>query len=115
MLRERLAVVVDGLSVMHPQTLRSPFLQSTIVGIGARYFFRQRLWVQVVFGIGRRDSTATVFLSNYETGEGGMAGVGVEILQKRMFVVDLSARMGGYGPESGDVTNVSLQIGLSFY
>ena len=115
MLRERLALVVDGVSVMHPETLHSRFAQSTIAGIGARLFFKRRFWAQAVVGKGRQDSVRTLVDVDGESGAGAMAGVGFEIRQGRRFVIDVSARMGGYGPPSGDVKNVSIQLGLNFY
>jgi hypothetical protein len=115
MLGERVALVVDGVSVMHPETGRSRLAQSTIAGIGARLFFKRRFWAQAVIGSGRQDSLRSLVDVDGESGSGAMGGVGFEIRQGRRFVIDVSARMGGYGLPSGDVKNLSVQLGLNLY
>ena len=117
MLSDRFALVLDGASILHPAGADGDLTQltSAIGGIGARYFAGERVWVQAVLGKGSLDTPLSGAFGQWDDAVALMGAAGFEIVQKRIFVLDLSARIGTFRPEDGRVINFSLALGLNLY
>jgi len=83
-----------------------------IGGVAVRFWPRDRLWLSMGAGIAALGCDSCV---SSAAGLGAMGGVGVELLQRRHFVLDLQARSSLASAGDGGFKSVSVTVGVSWY
>lgn len=86
-----------------------------IVGIVARYSPTSRVWIEAgpAFGELRYGSSGSVVHDFAGRGSGVLVGVGVAIVKRPVWYLDVQARAGTLWYEQFRATNVSAQLGVS--
>jgi hypothetical protein len=113
-----------GLDVDLEGGLRDDQFQNIVGGLAAQYWPTPRAWVRA--GVGSGELTLPYADGTYTTGSGPkealtrggpalFAAVGVELLQKPRWTLDLSARFATVGYDLLRVTQLSIQFGGAWY
>jgi hypothetical protein len=86
-----------------------------VVGFVARYSPTSRLWIEAgpAFGELRYGSSGSVVHDFAGRGSGVLVGVGVAIVKRPVWYLDVQARVGTLWYEQLRATNVSAQLGIS--
>ncbi len=107
MISKRVALMFDGTAV---STNSDGTLVSGVDSAAVQYWINDKTWVKGGVGIGMISDSSTT-----ETGLGLMAAVGTELKQSGRYAMDLSARFGTVGLDSGRVSQFSVQLGFNWY
>ena len=109
----KLGWVFDFSGVAHRENEVDTF--SGLFGLLVQYWPASRLWLAAGPGIGRTDVDTPTSNTTGDFKFAIIGAAGVELLQRRKFVLDLRARYGSYDAETGRLHNVSLLLGFTWY
>ncbi len=113
MLTEKLALVGDSSGASKEEG--GVTLQSVVAGPALQYWLSPRVWVKGGVGAGVLTAYGGGVNEVSDPGLGFLGGIGVEVLQKKRFAIDLQARFTTAKIEGERTNNVFALVGFNFY
>ena len=109
MIGDKVALMFDGGGVAGDEDGET--IYSTVSTAAVQYWVADNVWLKGGLGLGQLSCSGC----DSETGLGILAGIGLELVQKTKFVLDLQGRVSTAGYDAGRVNNLSVQIGFNWY
>jgi hypothetical protein len=113
MLTDKMALVFDGSGVSREED--GVTLTSVVAGAALQYWVSPRVWVKGGIGSGQVRASGNDIDVSSERGLGFLGGIGVEVVQKKRFAIDLQARFTTAKIEGERTNNVFALVGFNFY
>jgi Outer membrane protein beta-barrel domain len=113
MINEKVALMFDGSGVAKEED--GVTLSSVVGGLALQYWASPRVWVKGGVGGGQIRVAGNGLDADSEMGLGFLGGLGVELLQKERFAIDLQLRFTTAKIEGERTTNVFAVVGFNFY
>lgn len=113
MLTEKVALVLDSSGVSRSED--GGTLSSVVAGPAVQFWASPRVWVKGGVGGGFLQASYDNVTVTSDAGLGFMGGVGVEVLQKKKFAIDLQVRFTTAKIEGDRYNNVFGLVGFNFY
>jgi Outer membrane protein beta-barrel domain len=113
MLTDKLALVVDGSGVSREED--GATLTSLVSGVAVQYFVSPRVWVKGGVGAGWLQASIDRISVTSDPGLAFLGGLGVEVLQKEKFAIDLQFRFTTASIEGERNNSFFGVVGFNFY
>lgn len=113
MLTEKVALVLDGSGVSRDED--GATLMSGVTGAAVQYFVSPRLWVKGGVGAGWLQASIDNISVTSDPGLAFLGGLGVEVLQKEKFAIDLQFRFTTASIEGERNNSFFGLVGFNFY
>ena len=113
MLTDKMALVWDSSGVVREEN--GVTVSSAVAAPAVQYWVSPRVWVKGGVGAGRLVASVNNVTSSSEWGLGFLGGLGVELVQKKRFAIDLQARFTTAKIEGERINNVFALVGFNFY
>lgn len=113
MLTEKVALVLDSSGVTRDED--GATLSSVVAGPAIQYWVSPRVWIKGGVGAGFLQATYDKISVTSDAGLGFMGGIGVDVLQKQKFAIDLQARFTTASIEGERNNSFFGLVGFNFY
>ena len=113
MLTEKIALVLDSSGVTRDED--GATLSSVVAGPAVQFFVSPRVWIKGGVGGGLLQASYENVSVTSDAGLGFMGGLGVEVLQKKKFAIDLQFRFTTASIEGERNNSFFGLVGFNFY
>ncbi|MBX7187127.1 MAG: outer membrane beta-barrel protein [Vicinamibacteria bacterium] len=113
MLTEKVALVLDSSGISRSED--GGTLSSVVAGPAVQFWHSPRVWVKGGVGGGFLQASYDKVTVTSDAGLGFMGGLGVDVLQKKKFTIDLQFRVTTAKIEGDRYNNVFGLVGFNFY
>jgi hypothetical protein len=113
MLTEKVALVFDGSGVGKDEN--STQITSVLASAALQYWVSPKVWVKGGIGSGQLGVSGNGLNETSDGGLGFLGAIGVEVVQKQRFAIDLQARFTTAKIEGDRTNNLSALVGFNFY
>jgi len=113
MLTEKVALVLDGSGITREED--GATLTSGVSVAAVQYFVSPRVWIKGGVGAGILQASVEKLSVTSDPGLAFAGGIGVDLLQKQKFTIDLQARFTTASIEGDRYNNFFALVGFNFY
>jgi hypothetical protein len=113
MLTEKVALVLDGSGITRDED--GATLTSGVSAAAVQYFVSKRVWIKGGVGGGVLQARVDKISVTSDVGLAFIGGIGVDLLQKQKFAIDLQARFTTASIEGDRYNNFFALVGFNFY